>query len=183
MTLESQVLCGIAGTGTCLRNWRSAVVVRGSKRRPAGRASGFQLGRGKSMKKLLGMVIIAIAAVALLGQDAEAKSRRVDPRVTAAGLGVGLASTAGFFALNNWRTTAQSTHFSGLGLAGAYAVTSVACIAIAPLVASAVVNRPLTQREFHVLGAGCIVPIVGPLLVNAAYDAHPEWEGRRIRRR
>ena len=44
------------------------------------------------------------------------------------------------------------------------------------MVATVVMHRPLTQREGHVLIGSCVVPIIGGLLVNAAYDAHPGWD-------
>ena len=41
-----------------------------------------------------------------------------------------------------------------------------------------VVKRPLTQREGHVLIGSCVVPIIGGYLVNAAYNANPQWEAQ-----
>jgi hypothetical protein len=32
------------------------------------------------------------------------------------------------------------------------------------------------MREGDVLAVSCVIPIIGGWLVNAAYDAHPEWE-------
>jgi hypothetical protein len=137
------------------------------------------------MKKQVGLLVSTFAALVLLSQGAEAWwDRRIDPRVTAAGLAVGAGSTAAFFALNDWRWNSNGgNNYSGLGFAGAYAATSIGCIAVSPMVATAVVRRPLTYREAHVLAAGCVVPIIGPLLVNAAYDANPHWEPRPARRR
>jgi hypothetical protein len=34
-----------------------------------------------------------------------------------------------------------------------------------------------------VMTADCIVPFVGGWLMNKAFDDHPEWEGKRPRRR
>ena len=53
-------------------------------------------------------------------------------------------------------------------------------MAVSPMVATMVVNRPLTMREAHVLVASCVLPIVGGWLVNEAYDAHPEWEAGAV---
>ena len=36
--------------------------------------------------------------------------------------------------------------------------------------------RELTFREAHVLAGNCVLPIIGGLLVNAAYNANPHWE-------
>lgn len=130
----------------------------------------------------LGTVAAAIAAVMLLAQGAAAAGRRhhvdsrqkVDPRVDVVGLGVGVASTVGYFALTGWRLKG-GTSTTGLTPAGALVATTAGCIVASPLVATAVVRRPLTHREAHVLMVGCVIPFVGPWLVNAAYDAHPEW--------
>jgi hypothetical protein len=44
------------------------------------------------------------------------------------------------------------------------------------MLASAIEGRELTLREAGVLFGSCVVPIVGGLLVNAAWDANPQWE-------
>jgi hypothetical protein len=44
------------------------------------------------------------------------------------------------------------------------------------MVATVVLDRPLTMREAHVLVGSCLVPIIGGLLVNAVWDANPQWE-------
>jgi hypothetical protein len=124
----------------------------------------------------LGMMTVVIAAVAVLGQSAQAGPRqhRADPRIDAVGLGVGVASTVGFLALNGWHF-GKGHATSALGTTGALVATTAGCVVVSPMVATVVVRRPLTYREAHVLAAGCVVPFIGPWLVNAAYDAHPEW--------
>lgn len=137
------------------------------------------------MKKQVGLLTSVLALLVLLCQGAEAWwDNRTDPRVRASGIAVGAASTAAFFGLNDWRwKAADGSNYSGLGVGGAYVATTVGCIAVSPMVATAVVRRPLTYREVHVLAAGCVVPIIGPILMNAAYDANPHWEPRPARRR
>ena len=57
------------------------------------------------------------------------------------------------------------------------------------MVGTVVLNRPLTQREGHILIGSCIIPLVGGWLVNEAYNAHPDWDpdggkrGRHHRKR
>jgi hypothetical protein len=117
----------------------------------------------------------ALAAFAFATQAAEAGGRRhVDPRVTATSVGVGAASTAAYFAFNNWNWKWDSGR-AGITSLGAYAVTSVGCAALSPIVATAVMHRPLTYREAHVMVADCVVPIVGGWLVNEAYNAGIMW--------
>jgi hypothetical protein len=137
------------------------------------------------MKRWFGTLTAALAAMALLCQGAEARDRRhkVDPRIRAVGVGVGAASTVGFLALNDWHWNRNSPNSSGFTTFGAYAAATAGCVVLSPMIATAVVRRPLTFREAHVLVAGCIVPFIGPLLVNAAYDANPHWEPRPPRRK
>jgi hypothetical protein len=49
------------------------------------------------------------------------------------------------------------------------------CAALSPIVATAVINRPLTYREAHIMIADCLIPIVGGWLVNEAYNQHILW--------
>ena len=55
-------------------------------------------------------------------------------------------------------------------------VTTIGCAALSPMVATVLLDRPLTQREAGVLVGSCVIPIIGGWLVNAAYDAHPDWD-------
>jgi hypothetical protein len=40
------------------------------------------------------------------------------------------------------------------------------CAALSPIVATAVLNRPLTYREAHILIGGCIIPVIGGWLID-----------------
>jgi hypothetical protein len=128
------------------------------------------------MNKALAMLTAAIAAFVFTCQGADAHWRKhhVDKRLVAVSIGVGAASTAAFFSINNWKF--DHWHASSISQFGAYAGTTIGCMAVSPMVATVVVNRPLTMREAHVLVASCVLPIVGGWLVNQAYNAHPEWE-------
>lgn len=140
------------------------------------------------MKKYLSLFVVALAALALLCQTADARTKvRVnkgaDQRVVAVGIGASIASTAAFFAINEWRWNGNNwNNSSALNAGGAYALTSLGCAVISPMVATAIVNRPLTMREGHVLVGSCFIPIIGGYLVNAAFDANPQWEGKKRRR-
>lgn len=127
------------------------------------------------MKRSLALAAAVIAAFALTMPTADAGgSRNVDKRVKAVAIGMGVASTAAYFALNDWKWKWQDgRYFTQLG---AYAATTMGCAAISPMVATVVVNRPLTQREGHVLIGSCVIPIVGGWLVNEAYNNNPQWE-------
>ena len=127
------------------------------------------------MKRNFALAAAVIAAFALTMQTADAGGRRhVDKRIKAVAIGAGIASTAAYFALNDWKWKWQDgRYFTQLG---AYAATTMGCAAISPMVATVVVNRPLTMREGHVLVGSCVIPIVGGYLVNAAYNNNPQWE-------
>jgi putative flippase GtrA len=121
-----------------------------------------------------------VAAFAFTSQAAQAHGPRHHDKtkLAAVAIGVGAASTAGFLALNNWRWNGWDTNGSGHGLTrlGAYGATTMACAAVSPMVATVVLERPLTMREAHTLIGSCVVPIVGGLIVNAIWDANPQWE-------
>ena len=118
----------------------------------------------------------AIAALAVTTQAADAGGRRhVDGRVRAVEIGVGAASTAAYFALNDWNWKWDSGR-SGITAIGAWGATTIGCAAVSPIVATVVLDRPLSNREAGILIGSCVVPIIGGWLVNAAYNAHPEWE-------
>lgn len=128
------------------------------------------------MKRSLALAAAVIAAFALTMQNADAGGRRhVDKRVKVVAVGMGVASTAAYFAINDWKWNGWDNG-SGLTRLGAWGVTTLGCAAISPMVATVIVKRPLTMREGHVLAGSCVIPIVGGWLVNAAYNAHPEWE-------
>ncbi|HZL32324.1 MAG TPA: hypothetical protein VFC54_14860 [Pseudolabrys sp.] len=131
------------------------------------------------MIRKFAIAVAAIAAFALASQSAQAGGRHhhhhLDKRVTAVAIGAGVASTAAFFAINDWKWNGWSNG-SGLTRLGAWGVTTIGCVVVSPIVATAVLKRPLSNREAGVLIGSCVIPIVGGWLVNAAYDAHPEWE-------
>jgi hypothetical protein len=128
------------------------------------------------MIRKLGLLVAAVAAFAFMAQAAEAGGhrRKVDPRITATAIGVGAASTAAYFALNDWHWKWDSARH-GITSLGAYGVTTLGCAAVSPIVGTVVMNRPLTYREAHILVGSCVIPIVGGWLVNEAYNNHILW--------
>jgi hypothetical protein len=104
-----------------------------------------------------------------------------DARLVVASVIAGGAMAGTYYAIDKHRALqvrGDGKHFS----AGAFALTTVGCMTLAPMIAAAIVwnteGRPLTHREALGLGAGCVVPLIGPALWDAAYEAHPEWPGR-----
>ena len=130
-------------------------------------------------------VCAVVAALAVFCQSADAGSRRQrtdDPRLTAASIGVGVATTVGFFALRDWHLN-KSGRVNGFTSTGAAVVTTMGCLALSPIVGTVMVRRELTFREAYALTADCVVPFVGAWLVNKAFDAHPEWEPKPAKKR
>lgn len=126
------------------------------------------------MKRVLS-VFAVLSALAFTGQ-AQAQER-MDPNLVATGIVTGAAATATFFALTDWTWSGSwsGPARGGLTVGGAYAVTSVGCAVVAPMIGTVVVKRQLTAREANLLVVGCFVPVVGPLVLNAIYDANPQW--------
>ena len=140
---------------------------------------------GLGMNRKLAVFAAAVAAFAFTASAAQAGGykqhhhRHLDHRLKVVSIGVGAASTAAYFGINNWHWRWQNT--AALSQGGAIALTTVGCMALSPIVGTIVVNRELTMREAHVMAASCVVPIIGGWLVEAAYDAHPEWEGAAVK--
>ena len=117
-----------------------------------------------------------VAAFTFASQGAQAHSHRhINKKLAVVAIGVGAASTATYFAINDWKWNGWSNS-SGLTRLGAWGATTLGCAAVSPIVGTIVLQRALTMREAHVLVGSCVVPIVGGLLVNAVWEAHPEWE-------
>jgi hypothetical protein len=143
------------------------------------------------MKKYLFLLAATLAMVGCLGQSAEARTMRkaklygapaakFDPRLIPVSLATGAAATAAYFAINDWHWSwnRSATRAAWIGSGGAYALTTGGCMAVSPMLGTVVLRRELTPREAHVLMGSCLIPIVGGYIVNAVWDANPQWEGR-----
>jgi hypothetical protein len=138
------------------------------------------------MKRSLALAAALIAAFTMTMQTADAGGR-IDKRIKVVAIGAGAASTAAYFAMNNWRWN-DWAYKDGFTRLGAWGATTLGCAAISPMVGTVVVGRPLTQREGHVLIGSCVIPVIGGYLVNAAYNANPQWEAapapvRKVRKK
>ena len=122
-------------------------------------------------------VVAAVAALSLSYGPANAGGRhhhKDKVALTVAGIGAGAAATATYFALNDWNWKWDSARH-GITATGAYVGTTIGCAAVSPMIATALLDRPLKSREAHELLAGCVVPVIGPWLVEKAYDNHVLW--------
>lgn len=125
------------------------------------------------------LLVSFLAALVVTGQPARAddiflfRHPKVDPRVSDVSLGAGIVSTLAFWTVLDWRWHghSQATRW------GVWGATTAGCMVLSPIIAAAVVReRELTSREVAVMEGSCLLPIVGGLLVNAIYDANPQWE-------
>ena len=68
-----------------------------------------------------------------------------------------------------------------------YGITTVGCMALTPIVAGLLVSanerRELKSSEALGIAADCVLPIIGGWIMQAAFDAHPEWDAGTGRRR
>ncbi len=99
-----------------------------------------------------------------------------DPRLTATGIGIGVATTGASYALTHKHgVPAVRTMSPG----AAFAVTTFGCMVLYPIIGTIAVHRELTPREAYSGIAGCVIPFVGGWIVdktlphNAWYDGVP----------
>ncbi len=111
------------------------------------------------MARKCAIAAAALAAFCLAAQSADAGPRRkIDPRIGATDTAVGLA----------WTGVALAAR----GVSGGAVITgtTIGCMATGPMVATAVLNRPLTYREAHIIFGDCLIPVIGGWLVNEWYN-------------
>ncbi len=94
-----------------------------------------------------------------------------DPRLTATGIGIGLAGDGASYALTH-KHGVPATRIASPGFA--YAITSFGCAVVYPIVGTLVVHRELTPREAYTGIAGCFIPFIGAWLVDRALP-HTAW--------
>jgi hypothetical protein len=116
-----------------------------------------------------------LAAFVFVSHPAAAQQRKpINPVVDATNFWVGGAWTAVFFGINHFDAKWNTAH-AGMTALGAGVLTTGGCVATAPMVASAVLARPLTYREAYTLVGSCVIPIVGGWLVNEAFNNGWMW--------
>jgi hypothetical protein len=128
------------------------------------------------MNRKVAFAAAALAALTVSFGPANAGGRNKNEKavMTATEIGVGAASTAAYFAWNDWKWKWDSAR-AGITSTGAIVGTTMGCAALSPFVASAALERPLKYREAHELIAGCVIPFIGSWLVDQAYDHHILW--------
>lgn len=138
--------------------------------------------KGKRMNRKIAVFAAALAAFTFVGPSAHAGEDNLfdilnpfGTPVKTAGTIAGAGTTAAYFAINDWKWKWDAAS-AGISSAGAMTLTTVGCAAIAPMIATVLLERPLTYREAGKLTVGCVIPIIGPMIVDKLYDDNPEWE-------
>ncbi|HXX26217.1 MAG TPA: hypothetical protein VEJ40_06130 [Pseudolabrys sp.] len=126
------------------------------------------------MSRKFAVLAAVLATFVLASHPADAQQRKIPPTIEVAGFWVGTAWTAVYFAINHWRTK-WNADAAGISNVGAAAVTTAGCVVVSPMVASALLNRPLTYREAYILFGSCVIPIVGGWAVNEAFNKGWIW--------
>jgi hypothetical protein len=130
------------------------------------------------MYRCLLRVAALILAIGLQGHGVRAQDNPLtfllanqDPRLTATGIVVGGASIGAEYALTH-KHGVPATRIASPGVA--FAVTSFGCAVVYPILGTIVLQRALTPREAYMGFAGCVIPIIGPWIVDQALP-HTAW--------
>jgi len=132
------------------------------------------------MKKNLIVLAAAAATFGLVAQGGSAQAFLLNdrsPSVTAAQIVIGAGTFGAYLALTN---RDNGKIFSGKFSWKWYGLTTVGCMALTPMLGAALVGhyegRELRSSEVFMMGADCLVPIVGGWIAKAAFDANPQWD-------
>ena len=141
-------------------------------------------------KTLLGLAMALAAFGGLVAQSGKANAFLLTNRssnVLAGQIIAGGGMTAVYFTQichHNFHHCAKFTSAKALKW---YGITTVGCMALSPIISGLLVSynerRELKSSEAMGMLADCVVPFIGGWIVQAAYDAHPEWDAGTGRRR
>jgi hypothetical protein len=122
-----------------------------------------------------------VASFGLVFQAGSAKAFLLNdrsPNVTTAQIIVGSGMTAAYLA-----SIYRHRHFESFSSPHAlkmWGLTTVGCFALTPLLGAALVghneHRELRSSEVYMMVGDCVVPILGGILMKAAFDANPQWD-------
>lgn len=100
------------------------------------------------------------------------------PNVTAAQLVVGLGMSGAY--LGTTYRHGRFERFTSRHSLKMFGLTTVGCFALTPILGAALVganeHRELRSSEVYMMVGDCVVPILGGLLMKAAFDANPQWD-------
>jgi hypothetical protein len=138
---------------------------------------------GEFMRKtLLGLAVALAAFGGLVAQSGKANAFLLtnrSPNVLAGQIVVGAGMAAVYWTQtcsHNFHHCARFTSHRALKWWG---ITTIGCMALTPIVGGLLVSynerRELRSNEVLGMAADCVVPIIGGWIMQAAFDAHPEW--------
>lgn len=67
------------------------------------------------------------------------------------------------------------TYFTKLTTVPAYGLGVVWCGASALMLGTVIVRRELTTAEAWTIAAGCVLPVIGSLIMKRLFELHPTW--------
>jgi hypothetical protein len=138
---------------------------------------------GEFMKKtLLGLALAIVALGGLVAQSGKANAFLLtnrSPNVLAGQLIVGGSMSAVYWTRICRHNFHHCARFDSPRALKWYGITTVGCMALSPIVAGLLVSanerRELRSSEVLGMAADCVFPFVGGWIMQAAFDAHPEW--------
>lgn len=135
------------------------------------------------MKKSLIALALAVMTFGLVGQARPANAFLLNdrsPNVTAGQLIAGLSMTAAYFAATCRHDFNHCARFTSHRALKYYGLTTVGCFALSPIIGGLLVSanerRELRSSEVFMMVGDCVVPIIGGLIMKAAFDANPQWD-------
>ena len=139
---------------------------------------------GELMRKSLIALATAVATLGLVGQASTANAFLLNdrsPNVTAGQLIAGISMSAVYFSkVCHHGFNGRCARFDSPRSLKWYGLTTVGCMALSPIIGGLLVSmnekRELRPSEVFMMTADCLVPIIGGLVMKAAFDAHPEWD-------
>ena len=133
-------------------------------------------------KSLLGLAM-AVATLGLVAQGGTANAfllKDRSPNVQAGQIVAGLGMTAAYYSAICNRNFSRCARFTSTRALQYYGLTTIGCVALSPIIGGLLVShherRELRSSEVFMMGADCVLPIIGGWLMKAAFDAHPHWD-------
>ncbi|MEJ0076983.1 MAG: hypothetical protein WDO17_16370 [Alphaproteobacteria bacterium] len=133
-------------------------------------------------KYLLGLTMAIAAFGGLVAQSGKANAFLLtnrSPNVLAGQIVVGAGMAAVYWTQICHHNFHHCANFTSAKALKWYGITTVGCMALSPIVAGLLVSynerRELRSNEVLGMAADCVLPFIGGWIMQAAFDAHPEW--------
>ena len=139
---------------------------------------------GEFMKKtLLGLALAIAAFSGLVAQSGKANAFLLtnrSPNVLAGQLIAGGGMAAVYWTQICHHNFHHCARFDSKLSLKWYGITTVGCMALSPIIGGLLVStnerRELRSSEVFMMVGDCVVPILGGLIMKAAFDANPQWD-------